>query len=31
MYPLIITATANICWLAPEKVDYPKNSRGDRG
>ncbi|MCZ7539055.1 MAG: 3-keto-5-aminohexanoate cleavage protein [Anaerolineae bacterium] len=24
MQPLIITATANICWLAPDKVDYPK-------
>lgn len=24
MQPLIITATANICWLAPEAVDYPK-------
>lgn len=22
--PLIITATANICWLAPDEVDYPK-------
>jgi len=24
MQPLIITATANICWLAPDQVDYPK-------
>ncbi|NWF68330.1 MAG: 3-keto-5-aminohexanoate cleavage protein [Chloroflexi bacterium] len=24
MQPLIITATANICWLAPDAVDYPK-------
>ena len=24
MEPLIITATANICWLAPDKVQYPK-------
>jgi len=24
MDPLILTATANICWLAPDKVDYPK-------
>lgn len=24
MQPLIITATANICWLAPDEVEYPK-------
>jgi 3-keto-5-aminohexanoate cleavage enzyme len=24
MQPLIITATANICWLAPDEIDYPR-------
>lgn len=23
LQPLMITATANICWLAPDEVDYP--------